>query len=263
MDLRLKNQNIIVTGGSQGLGFACARALLEEGANVAIVSRSKENLETAQGYLKAQTGRIPLVFVADVGSTHSINELKDALFQRFEIVHGMLLNTGGPPAGTALATEDEEWKKAFRNNLLGFVRLCKAFVPVMIEHRYGRIVAITSSSAKQPLDNLVLSNSMRLGVIGYLKTLASEVARYNIFVNSLLPGPTRTTRLESLLEMWAEQKHITVEEEVKNRTAQIPAGRFGEPQALGDLTAFLLSERNSYITGQSIAVDGGLITSPL
>ncbi len=263
MDLLLKDKIILVTGASKGLGFSCAKLIVEEGAKVIISSRSTSNLNIACSKIKESTGTRPHIFAADTGKPSQIEKLRDWILEEFGKVDGLIINSGGPPTGGSLSFNDDEWQSSFDNNLLSAVRLTKAFIPSMKQQGYGRIVAITSISAKQPLDNLVLSNTMRLGVIGYLKTLSNEVASNNILVNIILPGLTRTERLESVMKKWAENEGKTLEEVIKSRTGQIPVGRLGNPEELAALACFLISGKNTYITGQTIAVDGGFIKSAL
>ena len=158
---------------------------------------------------------------------------------------------------------EEQWQSALDTNFMSVVRLCNEFAPLMQKKSYGRIVAITSISAKQPLPNLVLSNSTRLAVVGFLKTLANEMGSSNVLINVVMPGTTKTDRLMQVIEKWAENENKTVEQVIKERTSQIPLKRFGEPEELGSFVAFLVSGRNTYITGQVIPVDGGFIKSSL
>ena len=259
MDLMLKDRLVLVLGASQGLGLACARVLSEEGACVVISSRSREKLEKAAQSLKTEGGIIP----ADLSRREDIARLYETMVKEYGIPDGLILNAGGPPAGHPLELDDEKWYGALETNLMSGVRLARLFVPGMIEKKFGRIVAIASTGVKQSLSNLVLSNAARMGLLGYLKTLSNEVARHQVLVNLLLPGPTETERLKSLLETTARMQGKSLEEVVAERTARIPAGRFGEPSDLADLAAFLISPRNKFITGQSIAVDGGYIQSNL
>ena len=257
MDLQLKDKQFLVTGGSKGLGFACAEALMQEGARVALVSRSEENLKNAAEKLQTVSkSRVPY-FVCNVQKAHEISAFGEWALNTFKRIDGVLLNAGGPPAGGALAFDDAAWQSALETTFLSVVRLTRLFIPVMRRQKYGRIAVIESSSVKQSIDNLALSNAVRPAVAAYLKTLSAETAIDNILINTILPGPTRTERLESLLRSWAEKAETSVEEITKVREAQIPLGRFGEPQELAALAAFLLSGKNTYITGQLIAVDGG------
>ncbi len=258
MDLQLKDKQYIITGGSKGLGFACAMALVQEGAKVALVSRSKENLRLAAQKLESVSEHKIAWFACDLQKSEEILALGSWVQNELQSVDGLLLNAGGPPAGGALVFEDKVWQDALDTTLISVVRLTRLFIPIMQKKKFGRIVAIESSSVKQSIDNLALSNAIRPAVVAYLKTLSAEVAKDNILINTLLPGPMRTERLESLLNSWAEKSGSSVEKVTRKREAQIPLGRFGKPEELGTIAAFLLSARNSYITGQSVAVDGGL-----
>ncbi len=257
MDLEISGKQIIVIGGSKGLGFACAQTLAEEGARVALISRNKDNLKTAVKALKNKAKNEPVFFACNISKQDEIKALFDWVQKSFRRVDGLVLNAGGPPAGGALAFDDAQWQTALDTTLLSVIRLTRQFIPLMQTQKYGRIVAIESTSVKQSIENLALSNTIRPAVVAYLKTLSVEIARDNILVNIILPGPTRTERLESLLQSWAEKAETSMDEIARIREAQIPLGRFGNPGELAALAAFLLSGKNTYITGQSIAVDGG------
>ncbi len=261
MDLLLENKKILVTGGSKGIGFACAQLLAGEGADLIISSRSEKNLEIAAKQIPRK-GELH-IFPADLSEPGDIDALKDFAEDRFGYLDGILLNTGGPPMGSALGHSDQNWLEAVNSLLMSVVRLTRHFVPVMQKREFGRIICIASTGVKQPIPGLVLSNSVRSAVIAYLKTLSSEVAGSNVFINSLLPGSTNTDRLVSLHETLAKNQEKTFGEIVEGRKKSIPAGKFGEPEHLAALAAFLLSGRNEYITGQCIAVDGGMVSFPL
>ncbi|MHA1819427.1 MAG: SDR family oxidoreductase [Promethearchaeota archaeon] len=270
MDLGLKGKKILVTGGSKGLGLACASEFYREGAIITISSRDLNNLKEAKRKLLEIEDRVGgaaeediEIIQADMGSAGDIINLKEKYFQIHDRIDGLLINAGGPPTGSALEFDDEAWLKAINTNYLSTIRLCRQFTPSMIEQNYGRILAITSVSAKEPLENLVLSNSTRLGVIGFLKTLSNEVGKHNILVNALLPGMTLTDRLDSVLEEWAKNNALSKDVIINEKTKTIPMGRFGKPEELASLATYLLSPKNGYITGQSIAVDGGFTHSAL
>ncbi len=263
MDLKLKDKIILVTGASKGLGYACAKILSEEGAKVIISSRSKENLKIAAEKIASDTGVKPDWIATDVSNLVEVEKLKSTLFDKFGTIDGIVINAGGPPPGASLSMSEEQWKSALDTNFLSVVRLSKAFSPIMQNKKYGRIVAITSISAKHPLPNLVLSNATRLAVVGFLKTLANEVAKDNVLVNVVMPGTTNTDRLQQVIQKWADNENKSVEQVIKERTASIPIGRFGEPEEFGAFVTYLVSGRNTYITGQAIPVDGGFIKSSL
>lgn len=262
MDLFLKNKKILVTGGSKGIGLACAKVLAEEGADIIISSRDEKNLDQALGQLDEHKGDI-LSFSADLSYSRSIDSLVDFVTDKFGHIDCLLLNTGGPPMGASLEHSDKAWQETVDSLLMSVVRLTRQFVPVMQKRNFGRIINISSTGVKQPIPGLVLSNSVRQAVGTYLKTLSSEVAENNVLINSLLPGSTNTGRLDSLHESIANKTRKSIDEVIANRKKNIPAGRFAEPEHLANLAAFLLSEKNAYITGQSIAVDGGMVSFPL
>ncbi|WP_371805235.1 SDR family oxidoreductase [Candidatus Lokiarchaeum ossiferum] len=263
MNLLLQGKNILITGGSKGLGFACAKLIAEEGANIILASRSLKNLESAAKEIEKDIGIKPTIIQADLSQLESIQNLHAVIMSKFEKIDGIILNAGGPPPGMLLDHDDEVWQSAINTNLLSVIRICKLFVPSMQAQNYGRIVAITSVSAKQPLDRLGLSNTTRIGVIGYLKTLSNEISKNNVLINTLLPGPTRTERLIKLNENKARLTGRSIHEVEQDWIQNIPIGRLGEPEEFAPLAAYLISGRNTYITGQEIAIDGGFVKSAL
>lgn len=263
MDLKLQGKNILITGGSKGLGFACAKLIAEEGAHIILASRSNENLVSAAISIEKDTGNKPTVIQTDLSQLKSIQNLYSIITSKFENIDGIILNAGGPPPGLILDHSDEAWQSAINTNLLSVIRICKLFVPSMQAQKFGRIVAITSVSAKQPLDRLGLSNTTRIGAIGYLKTLSNEISKDNVLINTLLPGPTRTERLINLNENKARLTGRGIQEVEQDWIRNIPMGRLGEPEEFAPLAAYLISGRNTYITGQEIAIDGGFVKSAL
>lgn len=262
MDLGLSKKKILVTGATKGIGLACASVLAAEGADLIISSRSEDNLLSAVGSIDKNGGEL-LTFAADVSCMEDIDALVEFVTARFGYIDGLFINAGGPPLGSALGHSDETWTEAVNTLLMSVVRLTRIFVPVMRERKFGRIINISSTGVKQPIQGLVLSNSIRQAAGAYLKTLSSEVAADNVFINTLLPGATETERLASLHSRIAENSGKSIDEVIAARKATIPAGGFGDPVNIASLAAFLLSARNGYITGQSIAVDGGLVNFPL
>ncbi len=262
MDLLLDKKKILVTGGSRGIGLACSKMLAAEGASLIIASRSKENLDSALGDIERFGGNY-YVFPADLSKKEDIDALTDFVTSRFGYIDGLVINTGGPPMGETLGHTDKVWIEAFDSLLMSAVRLTRNFVPSMQERKFGRIISVSSIGVKQPIAGLVLSNSIRQAVVGYLKTLSAEVAGSNVFINSILPGSTDTERLSDLHKSVARSTGKTVDQVTAMRRSSIPAGKFADPEHLAALAAFLLSSKNGYITGQSIAVDGGMVSFPL
>ena len=259
MDLGLKGRVAVVAGSSQGLGRAIADALAAEGADLVVNSRSAEKLARVSAEITEATGARVESVACDLSSPEGPTELvarAEAVFGRVDI---LVTNTGGPPAGMFEDHSADVWRQAIAQNLESVVNLVRAALPGMKERRWGRILNVTSISVKQPVEGLILSNSIRAGVTGFAKTISNEVARYNVTVNNVLPGFTRTERLVHLAEAIAAREDKTIDEAYEGWVAEIPMGRLAEPPELAAVAVFLCSERASYVTGQSIAVDGGWI----
>lgn len=261
MDLGLKNKVALVAAGSRGLGRAVAEELAAEGASLVLCARDLTTLTETTAAIADSTGAHVLAVPADVTNFDNIKRLVDAGTERFGRIDILVTNAGGPPAGTFDQLTREQWDEALRLTLLSAVELARQVLPGMKERRWGRILNITSIAVKQPVENLMLSNSLRAGLTGFARTLANEVAADGITVNNILPGYTRTERLEDLATMMAEKQGISPGEFRGKWEKEIPMGRLGEPREFAALAAFLVSERASYITGTSIQVDGGWIRS--
>jgi len=258
MDLGLDRQVALVTAASKGLGRAVALRLAQEGAHVAICARGEARLAQTAAEIETQTGRPVLPLPADVSDPAAAGTLVDAAVERFGRLDILVLNAGGPPPGEFLDLTAEDWDAAARLTLMSAVRLCYAAAPVMKGQGTGAILAMTSITVKQPLPNLVLSNSLRLGVVGMIKTLADELAPFGIRANCICPGWTRTARVDQLLHDRAERNGTTPEEEAARIGSSIPLGRMGTPEEFAAAAAFLVSPVASYITGVSLLVDGGM-----
>ena len=263
MDLGLRGKVALVAAGSKGLGRAVAEELAAEGARVVICARGREALEATRKDIAAKTKADVVAVAADVSTLDGIERVASEAMKRFGQVDIVVNNAGGPPSGPFEKHDWAAWQSAVDLTLRSAVELTRAVLPGMRERRWGRVLNITSIAAKQPVDGLMLSNSIRAAVTGWARTLANEVARDGITVNCLLPGFTQTDRVVELNAATAKREGLTVEDIEKRTTAQIPMRRIGEPKEFGALAAFLASERASYITAQSIAVDGGWIRSLL
>ena len=258
MDLKLDDQVALVTAASKGLGRAVALRLAQEGAHVAICARGEADLAQTAAEIEAQTGRPALPLPADVSDPAAASALVAATVERFGRLDILVLNAGGPPPGQFLDLAIEDWDAAVQLTLMSAVRLCHVAVPAMKEQGGGSILAMTSITTKQPLPNLALSNSLRLGVLGMIKTLADELAPFGIRANSICPGWTRTARVEQLLRDRAGRNGTTPEEEAAKITSAIPLGRTGTPDEFAAAATFLVSPAASFITGVSLLVDGGM-----
>jgi 3-oxoacyl-[acyl-carrier protein] reductase len=263
MDLGIRGKVALVTAASRGLGRATAEELAAEGAAVVMCARGKEALASAAQAIRNATSAEILDVQADVSNAEDIKRLIESAMNRFNQIDILVTNAGGPPSGPFESLGPEKWNDAIRLTLLSAVNLCRAVVPGMRQRKWGRIINVTSITVKQPVDGLMLSNSLRAGVTGFARTLANEVARDGITVNNILPGYTRTERVESLARAAAERDGTPVEESLKKWENEIPMGRSGEPREFAALAAFLASERASFITGTSITVDGGWTRSLL
>jgi 3-oxoacyl-[acyl-carrier protein] reductase len=259
MELGLGGKVALVAGSSSGLGRAVAEELAREGASLVICARGEERLLEAREQIAAGHGVEVEAVSVDLSKPDEVDRLVAAALDRFGRVDVLFTNTGGPPAGPFDSHGPEVWDAAVRQNLFSVVNLVRGVLPGMRERGWGRIVNCTSVAVKQPIDGLMLSNSVRAAVTGFARTLANEVAPHGVTVNNVLPGFTRTDRLGALAERIAEDRGVTVEDAYGQWDEAIPAGRLGEPPELGALVAFLASERAAYITGQSICVDGGWV----
>ncbi len=253
MDLGLANKVAFVAASSQGLGKSVALELAKEGAKVIICGRNKETLHLAQAEIEALGGRV-LALTGDLSIPKDRQAIIDATLKEFDGVDILVTNTGGPPAGKFEDFIAQDWEKAVQQLLGSAVGLIGGFLPGMKTQRWGRILTITSQAVKQPVNNLILSNAVRSSVVGLMKSLSNELGEYNITVNNIMPGYTETARLAKLIKDNASFASVTQE---------IPLGRFGQPEEFAAAVAFLASERASYITGISLAVDGGWIKSML
>jgi len=254
MELGLKNKIAFVAASSQGLGKAVALELAQEGAKVIINGRTKDSLEKTKKEIEKQTNTEVLALVGDLSIAADRDEIIKNSLQVYTHIDILITNTGGPPSGKFEDFKQEDWDNAYKSLLVSVVGLINGFLPGMKQQHWGRIIAITSQAVKQPVNNLVLSNSVRASVAGLMKSLSNEFAVHNITVNNVLPGYTETERLKKLLEKnsaFASAKN------------EIPLGRFGTPEEFAAAVAFLASERASYITGVSLAVDGGWIKNIL
>lgn len=262
MDLHLAGKSAVVTAASKGLGKAAARQLAREGARVLMCSRS-DLIESAADEIRAETGSDVLALRADVTRPEDIERLAQTAFDRFGQVDILIINAGGPPPGQFLSLTLADWEAAVQLTLMSAVRLCYAFLPHMVARGSGSIVASESFTVKHPLDNLILSNSIRMAVIGMLKTLANEVGPKGVRVNSINPGWTYTERVDQLMAARASAAGTTVEEEIARTITAVPLGRMGTVEEYGRAIAWLASPAASYIHGQALIFDGGLSRMPL
>jgi 3-oxoacyl-[acyl-carrier protein] reductase len=259
METRLKDKVALVCAASRGLGKAAAKALAAEGARVAICARHMPTLEAAAAEIQAETGAEVLAISADVSRREDISRLVGQTVAHFGRLDILVTNSGGPRAGLFSATTESDWRDAIDLVLMSTVLLCMEAVPHMRAVGGGRIINITSISAKQPIAGLMLSNSLRPAVTGFSKTLAGELARDNILVNCVAPGYTRTERVVELAEATAAREGVPAELVEKRTVQNIPLGRMAEPAEVADLVVFLASDRGRYITGTTIPVDGGYL----
>jgi len=261
MDLGLRGKVALVSASSKGLGRAIAEELAAEGANLVMCARGEDALRQAAESIRKSSGVTVVEVVADVSEQAGIDRVAHAALDKLGKVDVLVTNSGGPPSGAFDSFTPEVWEQATRLLLMSAVGLARAVLPGMRERRWGRILNVTSIAVKQPIDGLMLSNSLRAAVTGFARSLANEVAAQNITVNNILPGYTRTDRVEQLARATGEKTGKSVADALAKWEREIPMGRLGEPREFAALAAFLASERASYITGTSIAVDGGWIRS--
>lgn len=262
MELGLRGRVALVCAASQGLGKAAAIGFAREGAHVVICSRQKKALTEAAAEIRAAAGEhqvqvVPVV--ADLTRARQITAVVTRTVKQFGRIDVLVTNAGGPPVGAFGALDDETWEKGVALTLMSTVRMIRAVLPHMQKRQWGRVVNITSIAAKQPINDLIISSSIRPGILGLTRVLASQYAKEGILINSVAPGFMRTARMEQLGTSRAKEAGTSIDEYFAKASRDIPLGRYGEPEELANMIVFLGSERASYITGTTMSVDGGLL----
>lgn len=263
MDLKLNGKIALVTGASRGLGFAAAMMLAREGCQVAVNSRSEASAQTAAKKINGETGSKVIGLAGDVSLPDVPEKLIEQAVNAFGGLDLLMTNAGGPPAGPFESFDEATWQKAVELSFLSHVRLIRAALPYLRKSATPSVLTVTSMSVKQPIANLVLSNSVRAATVGLTKSLAIELGREGIRFNSILPGWTETERVTELMTARAKANNTSVEEEIRKQSAESPLGRMGQPEEFGAAAAFLLSPAASYITGVMLNVDGGMYKGTL
>jgi len=257
MDLSIKGKNAIVCASSQGLGKSAAVDLAKEGVNLTICSRNKEKIHLVKNEIEEISDVKIVAIEADLSSEKDINNLYKEAKKELKTIDILINNNGGPPPSTFEELADEDWQRAFNSTMMSAIRLSKLVLPDMKKNKWGRIVNISSISVKTPVNGLFLSNSIRMGVLGWAKALSDEVAPHGITVNTVCPGTTKTERIEQILNSQSESSGKDKSELQEAMANNIPMLRIGEPTDLSALITFLASEKASYMTGLAVQVDGG------
>lgn len=259
MDLGLKNRVALVCAASRGIGRAVAHALAAEGCQVAICGRDQAALEKTAHELAQATGATVLPIVADVALIPDVDRLLGEVEARLGPIDILVHNVGGPPAGGLMAVNDDQWRAGIDSMLMSLIHMARAVVPGMKDRQWGRIVSIASTTVQQPKEDLLISSTVRAGVAAFLKAIAAGLSKDNVLVHTVCPGPTRTNRMIDLAGTIAKNKGITPEEAEAGLTADVPMGRMGSPEEVGDFVACLVSDRLTFTTGLTVAVDGGQV----
>jgi 3-oxoacyl-[acyl-carrier protein] reductase len=260
LELGLKGKNALVVASSQGLGRAIAEQFVKEGTNVMLASRNEDQLREVKSELeKLGSGKVSFVR-CDITNNDEIAAMVQQTAEEFGGIDILINNAGGPPAGSFEDMEDEDWQQSFELNLLSYIRIIREALPYLKENG-GSIINIASSSIREPIPGLILSNTFRMGISGLAKTLANEFAPYNILVNTVAPGRIGTDRIKQLDKITAEKNNITPTDVAEKAKQSIPLGREGTPEEFANVIVFLASEGNTYMTGSSFFVDGGKLKS--
>ena len=259
MDLGLKDRVAIVAASSQGLGKAVAMGLAREGARLALCARTESTLQATADEIRRATGAEVIAHAMDVTNGDQVRRLVEGAMDKWGRIDICVANAGGPPSKTFAETTNQDWQAAVDLNLMSTVQFARETLPLMQQRRWGRFIAVTSVSVKQPIEGLILSNAVRSAVSGLVKTLSNEYGPSNVLVNAVCPGYTATARLLNLAGRLAASQGVTPQEIEDRWARQTPLGRVGKPQEFADVVVFLASERAGYVTGVSLAVDGGLV----
>ena len=259
MDFGIKDKVALVAASSLGLGKAAALQLSREGAIVNICARGKDRLLKTREELQAQTGNEVRAWITDVTDKDQVFNMIQEIFKKYGKIDILVSNAGGPPSGQIEDFSPDDYLDALKLNLLTTINLCYSVIPSMKANLWGRIINIASISGKQPINTLVLSNTSRAGVLGFSKSLSNQMAPFNVTVNCVCPGYTKTERTEELAAAFEKKQKGTVEDFYKKNVRSIPAGRFAAPEEFGAFVAFLASQQAGYITGTALQIDGGLI----
>lgn len=257
MKFKLKNKVALVTGGSEGIGLACIESLALEGCNIGMLARNEDNLNEKCVYISEKYDVKCLPIKGDVSVPSVPNYAIKKMKKQFSRLDILINNSGGPPLGSFTNFNDNNWNQAINLNLMSVIRFTKLAYPLMKENNFGRIINILSLLAKEPSALMVLSATARAGVIAYTKSVSYEMAPHGITINSICPGGVLTNRFQNLLSERTQTLNIDINDFFKERASTVPLGRFAKPREIGDLAAFLASEKSSYITGTSITADGG------
>ncbi|WP_409305952.1 SDR family oxidoreductase [Peribacillus sp. SCS-155] len=260
MDYQLKGKIALIVASSQGLGRAIAIELAKEGANVMLAARNEEKLKQVQEEIRIMTDETVLYTVTDITQKDEIRQLIDKTAEQLGGIDILVNNSGGPPAGTFAQMSDDDWQNSFELNLLSYIRLIREAMPYL-KKRGGKIINIASTSIKEPIPGLILSNTFRTAVVGMSKTLAEELAPYGILINTVAPGRIATERVQHLDQFNADKRGMAREKIQELAEKNIPLGRYGEPEEFARVVAFLASGANTYMTGSAFLVDGGMVKS--
>jgi 3-oxoacyl-[acyl-carrier protein] reductase len=263
MDLGLKDKRAFIAGSSRGLGYATALTLACEGCAVAINSRDEAKIKVAAEKITNETGTPAYGIAGDVREAFAAEKLIESAVKSLRGLDILITNAGGPPSGSFESFDEETWQKAVNTSFMSHVRLIRAALPHLRQSPAPSVLTMTSYTVKQPVPNLVLSNSIRAATVGLTKSLALELGKENIRFNSILPGWTQTERVIELMAARAKNNNTSVEEETARQVAEIPLGRIGQPQEFANAAVFLVSPAASFIHGVALAVDGGIIKATL
>lgn len=260
MDLLLKNKVAIITGSSKGMGLATVEAFLNEGVKVMMVARNSDRLSKLEKKFLAFGGNV-IIHAGDVGDILLAEKVVNKTIDKWGRIDILVNNAGGPPMGSFLDINESDWISAIQINLMSCIRFSKAVSPYMKKNKWGRIISITSTLAKEPTSLMVLSSTLRAGLGAFNKAISLELAPFNISANVICPGGVLTDRLTELLRVKSEKDNIPYEKLLNQSEASIPAKRFAQPNEISDVILFLVSEKGGYVNGVSLAVDGSLISS--